>query len=133
MAAHDDDGRPRSYTSRATACVIICVYVCLSPPCSIRIVRAVVILYYITYVRLLINWTTRQRSRRLDRKTPDVSIGRSCFIGIRTETRKLARVYWITFPFSLFFFFLDQPNQIMVNYLCTRTFTIIICFCSVSE
>jgi hypothetical protein len=67
--------------------------------------RAVVILYYI-YVRL-VNWTTAQRPRHLDRKTPDVSIGRSCFIGIRTETRNWSGSIELLFlSLFLFFFFL---------------------------
>lgn len=78
------------------------------------------------YVRL-VNWTTRQRFRRLDRKNPDVSIGRSCFIGIRTETRNWPDSIELLLPFPLRFydfFFLDYPEQIvMVDHSVQKNFS----------
>jgi len=78
------------------------------------------------YVRL-VNWTTRQRFRRLDRKNPDVSIGRSCFIGIRTETRNWpdSIELLLSFPLCFYdFFFLDYPEQIvMVDYSAQKNFS----------
>ncbi|KAL4131148.1 hypothetical protein QTP88_008492 [Uroleucon formosanum] len=68
----DDEMRPHSY-------IAVVYYVQQYSSSSVAVI-------YVLYVRL-VNWTTRQRLHRLDRKNPDVSIGRSCFIGIRTETR----------------------------------------------
>jgi len=92
--------------------------------CTFYVYRRVssVAVIYVLYVRL-VNWTTRQRLHRLDRKNPDVSIGRSCFIGLRTETREIGPSLLNYFSPSIsflcfFFFFLDQPDQIvmMVDY-----------------
>lgn len=82
------------------------------------------------YVRL-VNWTTRQRFRRLDRKNPDVSIGRSCFIGIRTETRNWPDSIELLLPFPLrfydfFFFFRLSRTDSDGGLLCAKElFTII--------
>lgn len=81
------------------------------------------------YVRL-VNWTTRQRFRRLDRKNPDVSIGRSCFIGIRTETRNWPDSIELLLPFPLrfydFFFFRLSRTDSDGGPLCAKElFTII--------
>lgn len=75
-----------------------------------------------------------------DRKNPEpgISIGRSCFIGIRTETRNWPGSIELLFLFPslfLFFFFFrsTEPDCGGGQSSATRTFTIIICFRSVLE